>query len=594
MLKRTTKLRWRRRIKRGQQQVEKSVVQADKGLEKHVLKRFNRLVGVRRFVAGWMALFVLIIFGTVVQTRALNSFYQSLEPGVGGIYSEGLYGKFSNANPIYATDPVDASVSRLVFSGLMRYDPSNKLVNDLAESIKSNDAGSQYTVKIKENAHWHDGKPVTADDVVFTFRTIQKPDAESPLLPNWQKVGVKAQDSKTVIFELPHPLASFPHSLTTGVIPKHLLNGIPLSELRSSSFNTTNPVGSGMFRWDGLQVSGTTPEMREEQIGLVGNRDFYDGAPNLERFVIRAFRDKAALENAFKGGDVNAAGGLDSQIDSVSENSNQRAYSVPLSAQVAVFLRNGSPYLKSKAVRRAITRGTDRLAIAKTLGYPVIVADSPLLRSHIGYNQKITQLETDINKAKTELNKAGWKMRSNGFRYKGANQLSFKLYTQDDTQYEQVANELKKQWKLLGINVEIVAQPDTQLQSTIAFHSYDALLYGISVGSDPDVYAYWHSSQADPRAARRLNFSEYESAVADASLEAGRSRTGERLRATKYRPFLEAWREDAPAVMLYQPRYLYMVNTKLYGFEPKVINTSVDRYANVENWAVRQDRVDIY
>ncbi len=80
--------------------------------------------------------------------------------------------------------------------------------------------------------------------------------------------------------------------------------------------------------------------------------------------------------------------------------------------------------------------------------------------------------------------------------------------------------------------------------------SYDALLYGISIGVDPDVFVYWHTSQNDPRS-NRLNFSEYSSKAADEGLESGRTRTDAGLRTIKYRPFLQAWQRDLPALGLY-------------------------------------------
>jgi peptide/nickel transport system substrate-binding protein len=128
---------------------------------------------------------------------------------------------------------------------------------------------------------------------------------------------------------------------------------------------------------------------------------------------------------------------------------------------------------------------------------------------------------------------------------------------------------------------------DTDLQSALSAHNYDALLYGISLGADPDVFAYWHSSQADLRSPSRLNFSEYRSAVADKALEGGRTRSVDAVRAAKYRPFLDAWQKDTPALALYQPRYLYLARDPLFGFAPVRMNSGADRLDNVENWKIR-------
>jgi ABC-type transport system substrate-binding protein len=116
-------------------------------------------------------------------------------------------------------------------------------------------------------------------------------------------------------------------------------------------------------------------------------------------------------------------------------------------------------------------------------------------------------------------------------------------------------------------------------------------LYGISIGADPDVFVYWDSSQADIRASNRLNFSEYKNATADTSLETGRTRTDPALRTIKYRPFLQAWQQDYPALGLYQPRLLYLTSGTVGGLHDTVVNTPANRYNNVTNWEVRQARV---
>src|SRR6185503_418921 len=115
------------------------------------------------------------------------------------------------------------------------------------------------------------------------------------------------------------------------------------------------------------------------------------------------------------------------------------------------------------------------------------------------------------------------------------------------SEYAAVTAALQKAWKAVGVDVQVTQLSDIDLQSVVSRHEYSAVLYGISLGTDPDVFAYWHSSQADPRSTSRLNLSEYTSVTADRALEAGRSRSDPSVRAAKYRPFLDVWRADAPA-----------------------------------------------
>jgi hypothetical protein len=87
-----------------------------------------------------------------------------------------------------------------------------------------------------------------------------------------------------------------------------------------------------------------------------------------------------------------------------------------------------------------------------------------------------------------------------------------------------------------------------------------------------------------------LNFSEYKSREADASLEAGRSRSKPKIRAVKYQGFLKAWSQADPALALYQPNYTFMVHSPFTGFSNGTITNPIDRYNNVDKWMVRQQR----
>lgn len=593
MVNKTTKLRWRRRFRRSQHRVENFSVSAEQGLERYFFKRFGHLSNVRRFVLGWVLLVVLLGTGVVMQVRALSPYYQEIQPVDGGIYTEGILGSYTTTNPIYATGSVDSSVSRLIFSGLMKYNSQGELIGDLAATVTPDEKGSTYTATLRDDIFWHDGRRVVADDVIFTYQLIQNPDAKSPLRSNWQGTKFEKKDERTVVFTLPHQLSSFPYLLTTGILPQHLLSSIPPAQLRTVDFNTSSPIGSGPFKWDSIQISGQTTETREEQIGLSANPRYHDGVPKLDRFIVKAVRDQGVLIQQFKGQEVDAIVGLDKMPEEFVGDFSLSEYDIPLNAEVGAFFKSSSPVLGHKAVRQALTKATNQYEIINGLGYAVIAAKGPLLTSHLGYANDMVQFPTNVAEANALLDQNGWVPGTDGIRVKDGVPLTFQLYSRDSSDYAYVSQALQRQWRAIGANAEVILQKDSDLQSTIALHAYDALLYGITLGSDPDVYAYWHSSQADVRSNNRLNFSEFKSKTADSALEGGRTRSDPALRATKYRPFLTAWRDEAPAVALYQPRFLYVTRGKVYGLHSKVITTATDRYANVQNWQIRTERVTI-
>lgn len=591
MIEPKTRLKFRRRFRRSRRQVEDLGVQAEEQLERNFFRRLPRLVGVRRFVIGWLLLVAILVMGVGMQLRALDSYYLDLKPVAGGTYTEGIVGTFTNANPLYATSITDTTVSRLVFAGLLKYDSQNRLVGDLAESWKVSPDGKTYTAVLRPDLKWQDGQPLTADDVVFTFQTIQNPDARSPLFSGWRGVTVKADNPHQVSFLLPGPLASFLQSLTTGIVPKHSLQSIPAAQLRSASFNTSRPVGAGPFTWNTIQFTDAgDSQSNQQQIGLKAFHDYHNNPPKLEQFVVKTFPNETMLASSFKKQEVNAMVGLERLPDEVSRIKGIQEYSIPLTAETMVFFKTDSELLKDVKVRQALTQAVDTANVAGSLHYPTIVADEPILKGQLGYNPSAKQLSFNQAQAEKLLDDAGWLRPAPGqVRKKAGTELTVRMYAPNNADYAAVSQQLQQAWRAVGVNTDVMLPNDQELQVTISGRQYDALLYGISVGADPDVFAYWHSSQADVRSISRLNFSDYKSATADKALEGGRTRIDPQLRAAKYLPFLQAWRNDAPALALYQPRLYYVTHEQIFGLDNKTVNTAADRFADVENWMVLQE-----
>jgi len=463
------------------------------------------------------------------------------------------------------------------------------LVNDLAEKLEVNEGTQTYTVHLKPNLTWHDGKPLTAKDVVFTYRLIQNPDARSFLEGSWRGIKVNAIDNSTVSFTLPNKLSAFPYSLTTGILPEHILKDVPAEQLRSNKFNTQNPIGSGPFKFDKVQVSGST-DKREERVGLSSFDEYNAGKPKINKFIIKTYKSEDKLVNAYTEKQVDAMANVASLPDQLENDSTTQEFSSTTLSQVAVFFRTTQPPLNDVAVRNALVAGASRAELISGIHYPVVPSDEPLLKTQIGYNKAYAQVAAgDVAKASQLLDSAGWVKNPNtGIREKNGTKLTFRLVSQSSSEYSAVARILQKQWQDIGVDVQISLQPEQELQPTIAQHSYDALLYAIAIGRDPDVFAYWHSSQADVRSQTRLNFSEYQSTSANEGLEGGRTRYDPNVRSIKYKSFLEAWQKDSPALVLYQPRYLYVARKPFSGYNVAQLNSVADRFVNVENWTIKE------
>jgi peptide/nickel transport system substrate-binding protein len=584
------KLGFRRNWRARTKQVSAAAEQSGDSFERYFIQRLGKFGKVWRFVTGWTVLFVLLIGCLVAQNQALNSYYQTRQPIRGGVYTEGILGQFTNANPIYATNNVDKTVSRLVFSGLFKYDHQNRLVGDLAQSWSVDGTGKIYTVKLRDNLRWHDGQPLTAADVVFTYQVIQNPDAESPLRNDWAGITVAATDNRTVTFTLPNPLSSFIYGATNGIVPKHILGGVPMAGLRSTRFNTQSPVGTGPFAWRDIDITGSSSENAQESVGLTAFDDYWAGPPRLKAFVVHAFAQRDDMIAAYKKDELTAMSGLDTVPADVSAD-DMTITSFPLTAETMVFFRTTALPFEDRAVRQALVLASDPEAIMARLPYPARPVREPLLTGQLGFDPRYVQETDQIQQAARLLDKAGWKLGGDGLRHHGDKALRFTLAIANTSEYKQVASQLQQQWRAVGADVTVSAQDSDTFRENLGGHQYDAVLYGIAVGSDPDIFVYWQSSQGDIRSINRLNLSEYKSTVADDALEAGRTRTEPALRVIKYQAFLKQWQKDAPALALYQPRYLYISHKKVYNLNEHVINEATDRLYSAHDWMIRTARV---
>lgn len=253
-------------------------------------------------------------------------------------------------------------------------------------------------------------------------------------------------------------------------------------------------------------------------------------------------------------------------------------------------MNNSNPILADANVRKAMVSGINTQKVRSQLQYPVVAANEPLLAGQLGYDPTVQQLPFSQAVAEQLLTQNGW-ANTGGVLTKNALPMQFTMAAADTPDYAQVAQELQRQWAQLGIKVTVHYYSTNDLQNTIiANHAYDILLYGISIGVDPDVFAYWDGSQASLSSQGHLNLSEYKSQAANQALEGARTRVDPTLRAIKYKEFLTAWSSDAPALALYQPNFLYVSRGQVFNFNDKQINNNADRFDNVSQWMIRQRR----
>lgn len=582
------------KLRLGYKRLALRVKHAEGATQRHasrfILRRIENVRLVMTEIMIWLAAIALLIAGLGIQYSWNSQGSKKDGAKSGGVYVEGVIGNISTLNPLLAASEPEQAVSRLLFSSLYNYDVTGALHTDLAESMTVKD-DKVYTIKLR-NAVWHDGKKLTAEDVVYTINLIKNPQVRSPLRVNWLDISARAIDDSTVEFMLPAVYAGFSHALTFPVIPKHILQSVSPSSMREADFSS-NPVGSGPFAVKRVQTSESTSST--DVVRMEPNTKYYGAVSTLSRLELRAYGNESLLVKAVNSGEVSAASGLSL---SAADNIKSKQYSTKhwlLNKGVYLLMNNRSQTLQDARVRQALRYATDTSSIRATVGDNVARLDTPILQSQIA--QKLPAApDYNLDKAKALLKEAGWTYNQGQWKGKDGRPLAVAVTTSSGRdEYKKIVDVLKQQWSKLGVDVQL-REIDTSstttsfVQSVLQPRDYDALLYELELGADPDVFAYWHSSQAS---ASGYNFANYSNRTVDNDLVGGRSRTNSALRAAKYIQFVNQWLNDAPAIGLYQSVGSYVLNNGASIVEPRgSLNTMNDRYADVTTWST--GRASVY
>lgn len=557
---------------------------------KFIVKRLDNIRIARRHIIGWLLLVGAMIIAVGVQYLWFQGSYQTTAAARGGTYAEASLGPIDTLNPLFAASSAENAASRLMFSSLYTYDQTGHAHGDLAESMKVDKTGKVYTVTLRPGVQWHDGANLTAEDVAFTIDLIKKPEARSPLRVSWQDITVKALNETTVRFELPAVYAAFPGALTFPVLPKHILGDVAPGAVRENVFSKS-PVGSGPFEFSLLQTAGAN--RHQKVVYMTANEKYYGGEPMLARMEIHAYDTQDDIIQALKTGEVSAAADLAGTDPSQIDTHNYKVINQPMNSGVYAIFNTEAPITKDATVRRALQLATDTEAIRDKLPMNVPPLALPFINGQVTGKDLPKPPQPNAKKAAILLDKKGWKLKD-GVRQKGRQKLELTVATTRSNQYEKALESLAGQWRKLGVtvhtNIVDTADPSTNfVQDVLQRRNYDVLLYELFIGADPDVYAYWHSSQASMQG---YNFANYVNGNADAALASARSRLEPDLRNVKYKSFARQWVADVPAIGLYQSTAEYVVNKRVHSVNPGAkLVSAFDRYTNVLDWSVNQKPV---
>ena len=506
----------------------------------------------------------------------------------GGVYTEGLIGSMGRLNPMLDwNNPADRDINRLIFSGLMRFDSHGLPQPDLVDSWGSSADGTVYNFSIRANATWHDGQPVTSEDVIFTIELIKSSGSLFPqdIKDLWSQVLVKELNDKTLQIRLPEPFAPFLDYVTFGVMPKHLLETITADQLANAEFNL-KPIGTGPYKFERLMTSGG----QISGVVLTVNDEYYLPRAYIEQIVFRYYPTSAFAFDAYEQGEVLGVSQLTNDVlEQALLEPNLSVYTSRLPQLGLVFLNNNNPsvpFLQNANVRRALLLATNRNVIAsKIMQGQAIVADGPILPGSWAYYNEIEHLDYDPDLAASLLKEEGYVIPAGGgdIRAKDGQFLTFTLIHPDDALHTQIAQAIQSNWAMVGVKVDLQAATyESLVNDFLTPRNYQAALADLNTARtpDPDPYLFWHQSEATGG----QNYSQWDNRTASEFLESARTATDFTERARLYRNFQVIFTKDMPSLPLYYPVYSYGVDLQVQGVQVAPMYDISDRLALISEW----------
>jgi peptide/nickel transport system substrate-binding protein len=508
-------------------------------------------------------------------------------PVVGGTITEALVGEPKYLNPLDApANAVDRDLTSLIYSGLFRMNGMDA-EPDLAERYEWSSDGKTLTVTIRNDAYFHHGKSVTADDVKFTIDSIQDPARTSPLAPRFKGIKTTATDTRVIQFVLERPDATFLTALTAGILPSDKWQEIPPANARLADINL-KPVGSGPYKFKSFtrDSRGFIRSMTLERFDK-----WYGVKPYLKTIVFQFYPDRKQAEDALQSDLVNALAATKILNDKKTPPTRWHTIQLDLPQETIAFFNLKKKTVADEKVRIALSQFIDRQEILEIWNgratqisepFPYTVASSTVI---------------DVDKARVLLNDAGWRLPTEGnvriyskssststpVATSTSQELSLTIITSDQPELSAVAESLKRRWSLLGVKVTVETLTQEELlRRATRERDAEIILTNILLNPELDIFPFWWSGEASDRG---LNISGLADRDVDAALEATRSATNtQELKSTR-ETLSKVIQRSNPAIFLARPTVTYLVSNKFKGVNPLVVTSQPsDRFHDLMNW----------
>ena len=457
-------------------------------------------------------------------------------------------------NPLIATDSASSAIAGHLFNALVKYDDSGQnIIGDLADSYRFI-TPTVIEFKLRHGVKWHDGKPFTAGDVVFTYNLIRSPKTVTPYATDFRVVKeVKALDDYTVRVTYTKPYFKALEIWMMGIVPKHRLQGE--KDIMSSGFNT-HPIGTGPYILKKLEFS--------KQIVLEANPTYFEHRPKIDKIVFHVISDPMTRFLMLKNGEIDIDGLESMQYErQLKADFHKKFATVELPSHSYTYLGFNLRLKKFQdpRVREALSLAIDRQALIDLLFLNHgKVCTGPFLPGSKGFNDSIKAPKQNIARARALLKEVG---------YTAKHPLNFEIATSNSNAIRPYAAEImQRQLLQVGVIVTLkVMEWQAFLNTVVMPKKFETVLLGWGLSLTPDPYMIWHSNGDVPGG---FNMIGYHSKVTDKLIEEMEDSTkSEKITALQRRIFAQIV-SDNPYLFLVVPNDIHVYNRKIKGIKPGI------------------------
>jgi len=490
---------------------------------------------------------------------------------IGGTITYGSIAEPVILNPILSTDTASAMVHDRTNWGLLRLNLEFQPMNAIADRWTWDQATLTWRFWLNPAAKWHDGRPVTARDVKFTYDSILAEGYDGPRKSAFENVeSINIINDHTIDIKMNQADETFLLNLGIGLIPHHILGNVPISELRAHAYSR-NPVGNGPYIFDEW-VSGQFVSLRR-------NPNFFQGPrPYISAVIIRTYPNHNVLQAAWEAGDVDWSPPLlVDHIDRIMREHANHAYfrEMPQHGYDYFSLNLENPILKDRRVREALVVGLDREAMVKTVvgERGTVIHAHQLNTSWASGALNLNTYEHNLFRARQLLDAAGWRLPAGtrtdyAVREKDGQRLTLRLTSNAGNVIRTDLSDMAiAYWRRIGVQVTHENVEWSVMQDRFTSGDYDIMISGWSLGLDPDPHAMFHSSQAERIDGRIMTFNRgsFVNAEADRLIEAARATTNIAERRRLYRELDQLLNRELPYIWLFQRSTVIGVANRIQG-----------------------------